>query len=136
MEELLALALNQNLSMTSIFLDGLWMWMEQQMFNLEEYKKSYIKLAYDEMATLEAEINPTGNILIHLTVHNNIWTKAKYKEWKADWEIIKLKLKAKGYNEMFALILHDQYKSHKFVKMFGFNEMLVFQDAILYRQEI
>lgn len=101
-----------------------------------DYTKDYITLAYDEMATLQVEVNQTGNILIHLTVHNNIWTKSKYKQWKDDWEIIKLKLQAKGYTEMYALILHDQYKSQKFVKMFGFNEILMFPDAILYRQEI
>ena len=115
--------------MTSTFLDGLWMWMEQQMSNK-------VKIAYDEMATLEVEVNEIGTILLHMTVHNNVWSKAKYKEWKEGWEVVKEKLRAKGYNEIYTLLPKNDEKIHKFNKMFGFKPVIGFSDAILFRQEI
>lgn len=94
-----------------------------------------ILLAYDDMARLEAEIN-TGTLMLHLTVSDNQWSKAKYKEWKNDWEQVKALLKAKGYNELYTLIpIHDM-KIQKFQRMFGFKPLLTFSDAILFKQEI
>ena len=94
-----------------------------------------ILLAYDDMAKLEAEIN-TGTLMLHLTVHDNQWSKSKFKEWLSDWKDIKSMLKAKGYNEMYTLIPKHDVMINKFQKMFGFKPLLTFSDSTLYKQEI
>ena len=96
----------------------------------------FILLAYDDMAKLEAEINSTGSLLLHLTVFENKWNKSKLKEWLEDWEKIKFHLKQKGYDEIYTIVPKTDIKVNKFQKMFGFIPILEVADAIIYRQEI
>ena len=97
---------------------------------------SRVVITTDDMATLEYEAAPSGVVMVHLTVHNNVWSKAKYKEWKKRWEQIKLDTKEQGIDELFTLVPNNDKKLNKFQRVFGFSLMLEFSDANLYRQRI
>ena len=97
---------------------------------------SKVVIEKDDMATLEYETAPTGVVFVHLTVHDNVWTKSKYKEWKVKWEEIKEETREIGIDELFTFIPNDDEKLNHFQRMFGFELILAFRSHNLYRQRI
>ena len=87
----------------------------------------------DEYACLECECN-TGTWLIHLTVHKG-WTPSRYKEWKHIWERVKAGFRKQNITELYTIVDRQDETVKKFQRMWGFEPVLTFSDAVLYRQE-
>jgi len=92
-------------------------------------------LLEDDGMKLFAELNTTGNVLIHMDVEEGVWSLSTYKRWKLIWNNVLAKFKSEGIDEVFSLIPKD-CKIEKFQKLFGLSPVIDFGPFTLYRKVI
>lgn len=94
-------------------------------------------LATHGKVTLEAEINKTGAVFLHVNPDPSLkWTKNLYKEWLHIWSQVIDQMKELGISEVFSLIPKDDPKVNKFQGVFGLTPLVEFEDVTLYRMVI
>lgn len=86
----------------------------------------------DSNVELFLETHPQYKVIIHCYVHN--WNKALFKNFVDIWLDLMELLKARGYDDIHAMIGTDNKRLKKFSSMFGFSSTGVFlEDREVYK---
>jgi hypothetical protein len=76
-------------------------------------------------------------VAMHLNITPGVWSPSKFKQFYSIFtNIVAPKLKAEGFNEIYATPFENDTKAHKLIKMFGLKEFGKKSGHVLMKREI